>query len=187
MHSQALWLYLLTIVQEAHDSIISGHPGREGTYRVLSRQFYWPGISDFNRRFCNNCDMCRANQIWRDRKHRLLKPLPVPERKWRDISLDFIENLPVADGYKHILVITDRLTRGIILEPMIEIGTEATARAFIRVFYRRHGLPSSIVSDRGSAFAAATWARICQLLGIERRLSSSHHPETDGATERPIV
>ena len=47
-----------------------------------------------------------------------------------------------------------------------------------------HGLPSSIVSDRGSAFASAVWARICQLLGIERRLSSAYHPETDGGTER---
>ena len=66
---------------------------------------------------------------------------------------------------------------------MVEIGTEATAHAFVRVFYRRHGLPSSIVSDRGSAFASACWARICQLLTIERRLSSAHHPETDGGTE----
>ena len=77
--------------QEAHDSVLSGHPGREGTYRVLSRQFYWPGMSDHNRRFCRNCNMCGINQIWRDRKHGILKPLPVPERKWRDISMDFIE------------------------------------------------------------------------------------------------
>ena len=127
-----------TIVQEAHDSVLSGHPGREGTYRVLSRQFYWPSISDYNRRFCTNCDQCRANQIWRDRKHGLLKPLPIPERKWRDISMDFVENLPLAGSHRHILVITDRLTRGVILGPMVSTGTEATADAFIRVFYRRH-------------------------------------------------
>ena len=172
------------IIQEVHDSLLSGHPGREGTYRVLSRQFYWPGMSDDNRRFCRNCDQCAANQIWRARKHGLLKPLPIPERKWRFISMDFIENLPAADGYQHILVITDRLTRGIILEPMTTIGTEATADAFVRVFYRHHGLPSTIVSDRGSAFTGAVWARVCQLLHIDRRLSSAHHPETDGGTER---
>ena len=84
------------IIQEVHDSILSDQPGREGTYRVLSRQFYWPGMSDDNRRFCRNCDRCAANQIWRARKHGLLKPLPIPERKWRFISMDFIETLPVA-------------------------------------------------------------------------------------------
>ena len=98
--------------------------------------------------------------------------------------MDLIENLPTSGDSRHILVITDRLTRGVILEPMSDIGTEATANAFIRVFYRRHGLPSSIVSDRGSAFASVTWGRVCQLLGIERRLSSAYHAETDGGTER---
>ena len=172
------------INQQAHDSILSGHPGREGTYQVLARQFYWPGISDSNRRFCHNCDMCGSNKIWKEKKHGLLKPLPVPEQKWRDLSMDFIEKLPTAGGFQHTLVITDRLTRGVILEPMDSTGTEPTADAFIRVFYRRHGLPNSIVSDRGTAFVSTIWARVCQLLGIERRLSSAHHPETDGSTER---
>ena len=98
--------------------------------------------------------------------------------------MDFIENLPPSGGYHHILVITIRLTRGVILEPMNELGAVPTADTFVRVLYRCHGLPSSIVSDRSSAFTAALWGRVCQLLAIERRLSSAHHPETDGGIER---
>lgn len=172
------------LTQEAHDSILSGHPGREGTYRVLARQFYWPGMSEFNRRFCQNCKQCGSNEIWRDRKHGLLKPLPLPERKWRDISIDFIVDLPESNKCTNLMVITDRLTRGIILEPMAKIDVESTVNAFTHIFYRRHGLPYSIVSDRGSAFIGFFWKRLCQLLRIQRRLSSAHHPETDGATER---
>ena len=142
------------IFQEAHDSIINGHPGREGTYQVLARQFYWPGMSPYIRQFCDNCGRCRSSFIWRERKHGLLKPLPIADRKWRQISMDFIQGLPESNGCTNILVITDRLTRGVILHPMATIGVDETAEAFINIFYRRHGLPASVVSDRGSAFAS---------------------------------
>ncbi|KAG5288016.1 pol-like protein [Histoplasma ohiense] len=49
-----------------------------------------------------------------------------------------------------------------------------------------HSLPSFIVSDRGSQFISALWARVCQLLRIEQKLSTVYHPETDGAIKRMI-
>ena len=48
----------------------------------------------------------------------------------------------------------------------------------------KHGLPNSIVSDRGAQFAAAFWQRLCNRLGIDRRLTTAFHPESDGQTER---
>lgn len=151
---------------------------------MLARQFFWPGISGDVRRFCRNCDKPRASQVWRERKHGLLHSLPIPHRKWREISEDLITGLPESEGCTNLLVITDRLTRGVILEPMPSISTEATAHRFIRSFYRRHGLPTTIVSDRGSAFVSTVWSRACQLLNIKRLLSTAFHPETDGATKR---
>ena len=117
------------ITQEAHDSIMNGHPGREGTYQALARQFYWPGMSSYVRQFCNNCDRCRSSTIWRERKHGLLKPLPIADRKWRQISMDFIQGLPESNSCTNILVITDRLTRGVILSPMANIGVDSTSFA----------------------------------------------------------
>jgi hypothetical protein len=81
------------LIQETHDSILIGHPGRDMTYAILARSVYWPGMSDAVRRFFRNCDKCGANTVWRDRRQGLLKPLPIPERKWREISIDFIEKL----------------------------------------------------------------------------------------------
>ena len=82
------------------------------------------------------------------------------------------------------MVITDRLGKGVIFEDLPDIETETVTRRFIRCFYRYHGLPEAIVSDRGGQFVGHLWRRICQLAGINQRLSSSYHPETDGATER---
>jgi hypothetical protein len=98
--------------------------------------------------------------------------------------MDFIEKLPESYGFRNLMVITDRLGKGVILIPLITITAEDVAWVFIREVYRHHGIPSAIVSDRGSAFVGQVWRRICTLLKIEQRLSTGYHPQTDGATER---
>ncbi len=172
------------IIQDTHDSAVTGHPGRDLLVSILSRRFYWPGLSQEVRRFVRNCDGCGSKKPWRERKWGLLKPLPVPERIWRDISIDFITELPLSNGSTNCMVITDRLGKGVIFEDLPDIETETVAERFIRCFYRYHGLPDAIVSDRGGQFVGHLWRRICRLAGINQRLSSSYHPETDGATER---
>lgn len=67
---------------------------------------------------------------------------------------------------------------------MASTTSPAVAQAFFTFFVPYHGLPQAIVSDRGPQFTSATWAVICDLLGIQRRLSTAFHPQTDGATEQ---
>jgi hypothetical protein len=172
------------LIQQTHDSVIAGHPGREVTAALMMRQFFWPGMLAEIRQFVRNCDTCRRNSAWRDRRQGFLKPLPIPDRTWREISIDFVVELPLSKGYTNLVVITDRLGKGVILEPMKEITTEAVADVFVRSFYRYHGLPAAIVSDRGKQFVGHMWSRICKLLKIVRRVSTAYHPETDGSTER---
>jgi hypothetical protein len=171
------------IIQETHDSVLSGHPGREALYKIVAREFFWPDVASFIRRFVRNCDLCGSNKVWREKKHGLLKSLPIPERIWREVSVDFIEQLPLSNGCSNIMVIRDRLGKGVWLEAVPKIDSETVARIFLQGFLRVHGLPYSIVSDRGSAFIGQLWKRVCELLGIRRLLSTAHHPETDGNTE----
>ena len=72
-------------------------------------------MSDTIRRFCHNCLGCQGNQLWRQRKQGLLKPLPVPDRAWRDVPVDFITDLPISRGCTNIMVISDRLSRGVLV------------------------------------------------------------------------
>jgi transposase InsO family protein len=172
------------LIQQVHDSVMAGHPGREVTSALLARLYFWPHMMRDVRQFVRNCDLCCSNKVWRERKQGFLKPLPIPDRIWTEISMDFITDLPESDGCTNLLVVTDRLSKGVILEGMKDITTDALADIFIQSFYRHHGLPKAIVSDRGTQFVSAMWARICKLLGIIRRLSTAFHPETDGSTER---
>jgi hypothetical protein len=173
------------IVQELHDSVLTGHPGKNGTIAVVSREFFWPGLQSTVKQFVRNCGVCGRTKVWRDRKHGLLRPLPIPEQQWQEISVDFVGPLPISSTFDTITVFTDRLGKGVILVPCSStITAEEFARLFIRSYYGLHGLPQAMVSDRGPQFIGMAWKTVCSLLGIERRLSTAFHPQTDGATER---
>lgn len=172
------------LIQKTHDSALTGHPGREATLAMLCRRFYWPGQSQDVRKFLKACDVCNSTTIWREKKHGLLKPLPLPGQIWKDISMDFITDLPLSNNCSDLLVIRDRFSRGILLEATSCTTAEATAERFIHTVYRLHGLPRSVVTDRGRQWDCAFWKRLCALTGIQRRMSSAFHPETDGSTER---
>ena len=100
--------------------------------------------------------------------------------------MDFITDLPpsIKSGAKTLLIITDRLNKGIILIPILSISAPTVAIAFIEHYIPYHGFPKAIINDRGTQFTNAVWATICGISGIKRRLSLAYHPETDRITER---
>lgn len=174
------------LVQRAHDSHVTGHPGREGTRAILGRSFFWPGASQMVRQFCRNCDVCGRAHVWRDRRRGLLRPLPVPERFHSELSIDFMTELPAQKkgDPRYLMVITDRLTKGVTLEAMETMEAEACAERFVQCHVRYHGFPKAMVSDRGSNWVSTFWGQVCKLTRVQRQLSTAFHPQTDGATER---
>ena len=61
---------------------------------------------------------------------------------------------------------------------------EGLARIFRDNVWKLHGLPESVISDRGLQFAAGMTKELNKMLGIEKKLSTAYHSETDGQTER---
>ena len=100
--------------------------------------------------------------------------------------MDFITHLPlnIKSGVRILLIITDRLNKGIILILILLIFTPAVATPFIEHYVLYHGFPKAIISNRGTQFTNAMWAILCKILGIKHRLSLAYHPETDRATKR---
>ena len=62
-------------------------------------------------------------------------------------------------------------------------NAEATAKMLLHNVWRKHGLPSSVVSDWGPQFVSAVWKSLCKLLWINAKLSTAFHPETDSQSE----
>ncbi|MBW0483617.1 hypothetical protein O181_023332, partial [Austropuccinia psidii MF-1] len=100
--------------------------------------------------------------------------------------MDFITQFPLSSNFDSILVVVDRFSKMAILIPTYSTITALDlAQIFINHVYSKHGLPISIVSDRGSLFCSSFWTQLFQQLKISRDLSTAFHPETDGQTERP--
>jgi len=99
--------------------------------------------------------------------------------------MDFITDLPIVKAKNSILVVVDRLTKMAHFTPCSKsITVEEIAQSILDGIVRVHEFPKEIVSDRGPQFASKFWRRLFELLGIDIRLSSAYHPETDGQTER---
>ena len=172
------------LLQLAHDLPESGHPGKNKLYDLLAREYWWPHISGDVNTFTRNCHGCIRNKTSRLRYQGALKPLPIPAQRWRNISVDFIGPLVPSNGYDTIMVVVDRLSK---MRHIIGVHSQMTASELAKLFtkevWKHHGLPDSIVSDRGSLFVAELWKAICHRLRISNDLSTSFHPETDGQTE----
>ena len=93
-------------------------------------------------------------------------------------------DLPKSNGATNIMVITDRLLKSVTLESMDKMDTESCAKQFIECHWHYHGFPKALTSDRGTNWTSKFWRRLCKMVGIEQRLSTAYHPQTDGATER---
>jgi len=99
------------------------------------------------------------------------------EKLWAHISVDFITKLPLAQGYDSILVVCDRMTKIVYFVPTTE---KTLAEGLVRLFrdhvWELHGLPESIVLDRGVQFAAGLMRKLNKMLGIKTKLSTAFHP-----------
>ena len=104
-------------------------------------------------------------------------PNSILEKPWMHILAEFITKLPLAQGYNSILVVVDRLTKMVHFIPTTEkTSVEGLAKLFRDNVWKLHGLPESIISDRGPQFAAGLMRELNRMLGIKSKLSTAFHP-----------
>ena len=174
-------------LRECHDNPLGGHFGIAKTMDRLTRTFYWPSIARTARAYVRSCEACQTNKSSNQQKGGLLQPLPIPQRPWESVSMDFIVSLPksLPDGFDCILVVVDRLTKMAHFLPTVtEVTAQGTANLFFSNIFRHHGLPKSLVTDRDSRFTSNFWRALFKACGTELAMSTAYHPQTDGQTER---
>jgi hypothetical protein len=114
----------------------------------------------------------------------LLQPLGIPPRPWHTISMDFVEGLPTSSKQNVILVIVDRFTKYVHFIPLSHPCTVSrVAFLFLQHVFKLHGLSSSIVSDRDTAFTSLFWEELFRRQGVDLTMSSSYYPQSDEPTE----
>ncbi len=115
----------------------------------------------------------------------LLQPLPIPQRPWSHIAIDFNTDLPLSRGHTTILTVIDRFSKACRLIPLPKLPTalETTGSLCDHVF-RFYGLADDIVSNRGPQFTSRVWSAFCLKLNINVSLTSGYHPQANGQVER---
>ena len=174
------------ILTDCHETPMSGHAGIDRTVARLRERWWWRNMYTDAVEHVHSCDSCQRNKAQRMKPSGLLQPLPIPERRWGSVSVDFITGLPLtANGYDSICVCVDRLSKMTHFTPTTkDVNAEEFANLFFDVVVRLHGVPNDIVSDRGSVFTSAFFRQLCQRMGWKQKLSTAYHPQTDGQTER---
>ena len=142
------------ILNEAHHSMFSIHPGSNKMYHDLRHLYWWSNMKQDITRHVAKCDTCGRVKADHMRTLGYLQPLPIPVWKWEDISMDFIVGLPrTFKGYDSIWVIVDHLTKSTYFLPM---DTRYSARKYAQIYFDQvvtlHGVPLTIISDRGLVF-----------------------------------
>jgi hypothetical protein len=172
------------LLEEFHSSTIGGHSGIHRTFGRLQENVYWQGMRSDVAEFVKSCVVCQQTKPSNHSPYGLLHPLPVPERVWEDISLDFIVRLPSFQTHTVILVVVDRLSKAAHFGSLPTHFTAAkVAELFATMVCMLHGMPKSIVSDRDPIFLSHFWQELFRLSGTKLRMSTAYHPQSDGQTE----
>jgi len=151
---------------------------------LVTQNFWWPGVSRKVKQYVEEYGVCQRNKNHTQVPASKLMPNSIPEKPWSHISADFITKLPLVQGYDSILVVVDRLTKMAHFIPTMEKTTAGgLARLSRDNVWKLHGLPESIISDRGPQFAAGVMRKLNIMLRIESKLSMAFHPQTDRQIE----
>jgi len=173
------------VIRLHHDMPVGGHGGQWKMTELVTRNFWWPGVSREVKQYVEGCDACQRNKNRTQAPAGKLMPNSIPEKPWSHILADFITKLPLAQGYDSILVVVDRLTKMAHFIPTTEKTTAGgLAQLFRDNVWKLHSLPESIISDRGPQFTAGVMRELNAMLEIDSKLSTAFHPQTDGQTER---
>ncbi|KAG4042941.1 hypothetical protein PC123_g21585 [Phytophthora cactorum] len=153
----------MRIMYECHDAPTAGHPGREKTYLLLTRDLYWNHQYMWVRKLRFNHFRHRRNvgrsSLW---------------------ILSLVFHLTASGG-----LFVDRFSKMVHLAAVpAEVTAVQPARLFVDMVFKHHGMPLDIMSDRDPRFTARFWKEVFTLLGTQLSMSTVDHMQTDGQTER---
>jgi hypothetical protein len=177
------------LLQDVHNSKFAGHMGRDKMISHLTKRYFFPRMDTKVRQFirtCHHCQTCKSSP----KLFTGMDPLNIPFRRWDEISVDFITDLPLvkdsltSKGYDKIMVVVDRATKRMHAWPCASTDdAHEIAKLFFARYLPLHGVPRSILSDRDPLFTSKFWETVAQASGTKQKLSTTNRPQTDGQTE----
>ena len=146
LRREIIWLH--------YDTLVKGHGGRWKTIELVTRNYWWPGITKEVGRYMDRYDAYQRYKNWSEAPVGKLMSNAIPEKPWSHILVDFITKLSLAQGYNAILVVCDCFSKmAHFIVTMEKTSAEGLAKLFWDHVWKLHRLPESIILDRKVQFA----------------------------------
>lgn len=172
------------LMKETHDPLWAGHPGGDRMLALLSRHYIWPKMEEDVDAYVRTCLVCQVDKLERKKEAGLLQPLPIPDRPFQSVSMDFISGFPKVDGLASIFVVVDRFSKyAVFIACPKACPAEVAAELFLKHVVKYFSVLEDIISDRDSRFTGRFWTSLFNMMGTELKFSTANHPQTDGQTE----
>ena len=171
---------------EGHEPPLAGHFGIRRTLRQVAFHWWWPRMIRTIEEVVKNCTVCQGDAVPREKNKGPLRNLTAAS-PWEVVTIDFLSGFAPAPRTRHTAccVVCDRFSRMIHIEPYKDHATARDAVGLVlRMIISRHGYPRIIISDRGTQFDSELWHLLWAAFGTRVALATTHHPQTNGLTER---
>jgi len=174
------------VIRVCHDAM--GHRGRTATVDRILRSFWWQGCRRDLAEYIQGCVVCQHCKFENTYPQGPLVPLPIPDRPFSSVAMDFVGPLPpTPNGKDFCLIVVDRLTKWVVYIPcQSDVTAESTAQLCWEKVFCDKGLPSEIVSDKGSIWTSRFWRGLSRAMEIRLNQASVAHPQADGQAERAV-
>ncbi|RWS01780.1 uncharacterized protein B4U79_00437, partial [Dinothrombium tinctorium] len=177
-------LFRKQILQEFHDSTISGHLSALKTKEKIEHNFWWPQLTQTVRRYVQGCEECQKLKSPRAPIQGYLEPTK-PVSPWNRLSIDILGELPQTDrGNRWIIVAQDSFTKWCEIKAVSNIKASTVADFILYNVILRHGTPLHLLSDRGPQFMSNLIQELCKLMVIKKISTAPYKPSTNGQVER---
>jgi hypothetical protein len=177
----------LRLLKKYHDSFVEKHLEYKTMFHAMISSYFWSKMKDDCRRYAINCITCRRTKVYNIQKQELLTSLLISNRKWLNLSLNFVKFLFECTRknrtYRHILMIIDRLIKKQLYKFMMSLFTDELMNVMQRRMFFTYELLVIMINDRDTQFIVEFWKRICKKYEINVKFFSTHHFEIDEQTK----
>lgn len=172
------------VLNAYHNSPFGGHLGIQKTYQRVALRYYWESMWTDIQHHVSQCEACLKAKPKRFQESAQQPRAQVPTRPFEVISMDYIGKLVRSEDFDYVLVIVDVFTRWAIAVPTSGNSAETTARILMEEVICKHGTPAVILSDNGSHFKNQIMNTLYTRFGVDKRWTSTYHPQSNGLVER---
>ena len=162
------------------------HPGISKMLQEIRKKYYYPGIAKHVKKWVEGCVTCaKDKRVPNNTITPELLNLPEWDLGPEDaMQIDLLPNLPTSGGYQTVMTPIDVFSRHLFAYPLVEATASNTAKVLIDIMTKHSYLPTTIITDKGTAFTSKIIAETTQVLGITLKCATTKHPQTIGKLER---